>query len=89
MVHLSAMWIWKKGGGLFRLWQIYERVGCKYRRISRIEGKPRREKRTFKTTNDNKRIKAKKKKWVGDKRAGKIITNTQFKNIYLSDSVAQ
>lgn len=63
-----------------------ERVGCKYRRISRIEGKPRREKRTFKTTNDNKSIKAKKKKWVGDKRAGKIITNTQFKNIYLSDS---
>lgn len=39
-----------------------ERVGCKYRRISRIEEKPRREKRTFKTTNDNKSIKAKKKK---------------------------
>ena len=55
-----------------------ERVGCKYRRISRIEGKPRREKRTFKTINDNKSIKVKKKKGVGDKTAGKIITNPQF-----------
>ena len=54
-----------------------EKVGCKYRRISRIEGKPRREKRTFKATNDNKSIKVKKKKGMGDKTAGKI-TNTQF-----------
>ena len=54
-----------------------EKVGCKYRRISRIEGKPRREKRTFKTTNDNKSIKVKKKKGIGDNTAGKI-TNTQF-----------
>lgn len=56
-----------------------ERVGCKYRRISRVEGKPRREKRTFKTTNDNESIKVKKNKEVEDKTAGKIITNTQFK----------
>ena len=56
-----------------------ERVGYKYTRISRVEGKPRREKRTFKTTNDNKSIKVKKNKEVEDKTSGKIITNTQFK----------